>query len=93
MSQRSSSLPESSAPIANANGTVEPDVAEVQQRRMGEHVRVLEARRHSGAVERRRLRRERARDRDDEEREERRDGREDGHDPHDQVARPRADSG
>ena len=68
----------------------EPDVAEVEERRMGEHVRVLEARRHPGAVRRSRLRRERARDGDEEEREERRHGGEDGHDPHDQVARPRA---
>ncbi len=68
----------------------EPDVPEVEERRMGEHVRVLQARRHSGAIKRRRLRRKRARDEHDKEREERRDDREHGHDPHDEVARPRA---
>ena len=68
----------------------EPDVSEVQERRMGEHVRVLEARCHARAVRRRRLRRERAGHGDEQEREERRDGAEHRDDPDDEVARPRA---
>ena len=66
----------------------EADVAEVEQRRVREHVRVLEARRHARRRRGRGLRREGARDDDDEEREEDRDRREHRHDPHDEVARP-----
>ena len=64
----------------------EPDVAEVEQRRVGHHVRVLEARRQAAAVERRHLRHERRREHDDGEGEEDGDGAEHGHDPGDEVA-------
>ena len=64
----------------------EADVAEVEQRRVGHHVRVLEARVEPVAVRRRRLRRERRRDDDEQEREEDGDAAEHGHDPGDEVA-------
>ena len=64
----------------------QPDIAEVQHRRVRNHVRVLEARRQPGPVERRRLRVERARDGDEHEREERGDAAEHRDDPRGQVA-------
>ena len=57
---------------------------------MREHVRVLQARRHPGAVRGCRLRRERVRHGDEEEREERRYRAKDRDDPDDEVARPAA---
>ena len=65
----------------------EPDVAEVQERRVGEHVRVLEARDHPSAVHGRRLDAERARDEAEHEREEDGDQPEDRHRPGDQLPR------
>ena len=62
------------------------DVAEVEERRVGHHVRVLEARVEPGAVERRHLRRERARHDDEEEREADRDRCEHRRHPDDEVA-------
>ena len=59
----------------------QPDVAEVQHRRVGDHVRVLQARVHARAVGRRRLRVERARDDDEQEGEEERDAADDRHGP------------
>ncbi len=63
-------------------------VAEVEERRVRDHVRVLQAGVQARTVERRRLSDERARDDDEEERERDRDASEDRCDPHDQVARP-----
>ena len=54
---------------------------------MREHVRVLQARVQPGALERRGLRRERARDGDEHEREEDGDAAEHGHAPGDEVGR------
>ncbi len=65
----------------------EPDVAEVEQRRVGHHVRVLEARVQAGTVRRRRLHGKRRRHDDDEEREEDRDSADHGDDPGDEIAR------
>ena len=65
----------------------EPDVAEVEQRRVGEHVRVLQARHHPVAVRPRRLDVERARDEAEHEGEEDGDQPEHGHRPRDQLAR------
>ena len=70
MSQRSSSLPREERAHRERERNGEPDVAEVEERRVGEHVRVLQARRHPRAVGRRGLCGEGARDRDEEEREE-----------------------
>ena len=67
-------------------GHRQADEAEIEKRRVGHHVRVLEARIEAGAVRRSDLRCERRRDHDDEEREEQRDRAEDGHDPDDEVA-------
>ena len=63
----------------------QPDVPEVEHRRVRDHVRVLEARRQPRAVDRRRLRAEGARDSDENECEERRDASEHRHDPCRQV--------
>ena len=68
--QRSSVRPASSAPMANAKGIVETDVAEIEHRRVDDHVRVLEARVEPVSVGGRGLRFERARDGDQQEREE-----------------------
>ena len=68
----------------------QPDVAEVEERRVREHVRVLQARVEARALGRRRLRPERARDDDEHEREERRDRAEDRHRPRDEVGRAAA---
>ena len=62
------------------------DVAEVEERRVRHHVRVLEARVEPGAVERGHLRRERARHGDEEEREPDRDRGEHRRHPDDEVA-------
>ena len=65
----------------------QPDVAQVEQRRVREHVGVLQARHHAGAVRRCGRRLERARDEAEHEGEEHGDACEHGHDPGDQVAR------
>ena len=57
---------------------------------MGDHVRVLQARRQARAVDRRHLCLERARDRDEDEGEEGRDRADDRHDPRDQVTQQAA---
>ena len=64
----------------------QPDVAEVEHRRVGDHVRVLEARVHPGAVGGSGLRGERAGDRDEQEGEEERDARDDRHRPREHLA-------
>ena len=64
----------------------EADEAEIEQRRVGHHVRVLEARVEPVAVRRRRLRRERRRDDDEQECEEDGDAAEHGHHPGDEIA-------
>ena len=64
----------------------EADVAEVEHRRVGEHVRVLEARHHPGPVGGRGLLVERARDEAEHEAEEDGDEPEDGHRPRHELA-------
>ena len=88
MSQRSSSFRREQRADREREGHGEADVPEVQERRVGEHVRVLQARASCPRRPRARLVGERARDGDEEEREEGGDGREDRNDPDDQVARP-----
>ena len=65
----------------------QPDVAEIEHRRVGDHVRVLEARVESGAVGGGDLRLERARDRDEQQREERSDDSEHRYRPRDDLSR------
>ena len=60
---------------------VEPDVAEIEERRVGKHVRVLEARIHPRAVERRDLGLERRGDEDEEQGEEARNRAQDRNRP------------
>ena len=64
----------------------EPDVAEVEHRRVDRHVRVLQARIEAGAVGGRGLCRERARDEYEQHREERADEPERRHDPGEHLA-------
>ena len=64
----------------------EPDVPEVEHRRVRKHVRVLEARHHPGSVGGRRLLVERARDEAEHEGEEDGDEAEDGDRPRDELA-------
>src|SRR5207247_8358650 len=63
------------------------DVAEVEERRVREHVRVLQARHHPGPVRGSNLGVERTRDEDEHEGEEGAHRSEDGHDPRDELAR------
>ena len=86
--QRSSARPASRAPIAKAQGTARPDVAEVQHRRVADHVRVLQARVEPEPVRRRRDRRERARDRGQQPRERENETAQHGRHPEHEVGCP-----
>jgi hypothetical protein len=66
-------------------GHGEADVAQIEERRVGHHVRVLEAGIEPDAVRRRGGRRERRGDEDEEEREERRERPQDRHSPRKDV--------